>query len=124
MLASVKFTTKLFMAFIVWLSTHSFTYGQDVIDFWQDQAMPFYKKSNVKEYSEYCREGKICVYNVVKPTLTIYPAQEENSGKGIIILPGGGYETLAITHEGYEVAEVLAKQGITAAVLKYRLPNP
>jgi len=104
--------------------TNGIVHAQDIIDLWQDQAMPYHIDSNVKEYKKNCWEGKMCVYNVVKPTLTIYRAQGINSGKAVIILPGGGYETLAITHEGYEVAEALAKQGITTAVLKYRLPNP
>ena len=41
----------------------------------------------------------------------------------IIICPGGGYSRLAIDHEGVEVAKALNLKGITAFVLKYRLPN-
>ena len=40
-----------------------------------------------------------------------------------MICPGGGYGLLAIDHEGYEVAQWLAANGITGAVLKYRMPN-
>jgi len=42
----------------------------------------------------------------------------------VLVLPGGGYDVVAIFHEGSEVAEVLAQNGTPAAVLKYRLPNP
>ncbi len=109
---------------LVLLFTKGVAYGGDVINLWHNQTMPYHKTSQVKEYQEDCWQGKMCVYNVVQPTLTIYRAKGNNSGKAVIILPGGGYETLAITHEGYEVATAFAEQGITAAVLKYRLPNP
>ena len=56
--------------------------------------------------------------------LTVYPAEGENTGKAVLIIPGGGYGLVAMYHEGYDLAEVLASQGISAAVLKYRLPNP
>lgn len=120
----VRFKSVMIKSLYGMFFINGFAYGQEVIDLWQNQAMPYYKENNVEEYQEDCWQGKMCVYNVVKPTLTIYRAQGVNSGKAVIILPGGGYETLAITHEGYEVAEALAKQGITSAVLKYRLPNP
>lgn len=42
----------------------------------------------------------------------------------MLVIPGGGYSLVAVHHEGHDVAEVLAKHGITAGVLKYRLPNP
>jgi acetyl esterase/lipase len=41
----------------------------------------------------------------------------------VIICPGGGYGILAIDHEGYQVAKRFNEMGVTAFVLKYRLPN-
>ena len=41
----------------------------------------------------------------------------------MIICPGGGYGILAIDHEGYNVAKRFSEIGITAFVLKYRLPS-
>ncbi len=57
--------------------------------------------------------------------LTVYTPRPgvENTGKAVVICPGGGYEGLAIGHEGHEMAEILAAKGITGVVLKYRLPN-
>ncbi len=40
-----------------------------------------------------------------------------------VLCPGGGYQRLAMDHEGHEMARWLASQGYTAAVLKYRMPN-
>ncbi len=54
------------------------------------------------------------------PTLSIYLPQN-SIGTGIIVFPGGGYVTLAMDHEGKQVAEWLNSHGIAAFVLKYRL---
>ena len=62
------------------------------------------------------------VSNVSDPTLTIYPAKEGN-GISIISCPGGGYIHLAMNHEGHDMASWFNGQGITLAVLKYRMPN-
>ena len=97
--------------------------AQDVYKLWDGQIKPFFKENNVKEYEKESW-GTMCVFNVTEPTLTVYKAKGENTSKAIIIIPGGGYTLEAIYHEGYDVAEVLSKHGITAAVLKYRLPNP
>ncbi len=62
------------------------------------------------------------VSNVTEPTLTVYPAARPN-GMAIIMCPGGGYSRLAMNHEGHDMAPWLNTQGITYAVLKYRMPN-
>lgn len=101
----------------------SFTYGQEEIKLWDGEKIPFYKENDLKEHEKEVW-GTQCVLDITEPTLTIYGAEGENTGKAVIIIPGGGYEVVAMYHEGYDLAKALAKQGITAAVLKYRLPNP
>ncbi len=62
--------------------------------------------------------------NITHTDLYIYAADsEKNSGQAILICPGGGYGAVAVGKAGIEFAEWLSAQGITAAVLKYRLPN-
>jgi acetyl esterase/lipase len=95
----------------------------NVYRLWDEEKKPFYKESNVQEY-EAENWGTRCAFNVTEPTLTVYPANRENFGCGVVILPGGGYTAEAIDSEGHDVAHALAAQGVTAAVLKYRLPNP
>ena len=57
-------------------------------------------------------------------TLTIYPAPKgRNTGMAVIACPGGGYSHLATEHEGHDQAAWYNAQGITFAVLIYRLPN-
>ena len=64
------------------------------------------------------------VQNVSTPTLTVFqpPAEQRNSA-AVVIAPGGGYNILAWDLEGTEVAEWLNSLGVTAFVLKYRVPK-
>jgi acetyl esterase/lipase len=60
--------------------------------------------------------------HVSNPTLTFYPAPEPN-GTAILVCPGGGYNILADSHEGTDVCEWLNKIGVSAALLRYRVPR-
>lgn len=62
------------------------------------------------------------VAHVTRPSITIYPAAKPN-GIAILMCPGGGYARLAMNHEGHDMAAWFNAQGITYAVLKYRMPN-
>lgn len=54
--------------------------------------------------------------------LYVYPAKKGN-GMVIVACPGGGYSHLAMAHEGKSMADWFNSQGITYAVLRYRMPN-
>jgi acetyl esterase/lipase len=71
------------------------------------------------------KNGKVTGVNkVFEPTLSLYqPAAGTATGTAVIICPGGGYAHLAVDHEGEEVARKFAAIGVTAFVLKYRLPD-
>lgn len=61
---------------------------------------------------------------VDEPSLTIYQApQETANGTAVVICPGGGYNVLAWRHEGVDLAEWFNSIGVTAFVLKYRVPR-
>ena len=62
------------------------------------------------------------VYNVSQPTLTPFLVHN-GSGAIVLIAPGGGYQHLAIDDEGYRVAALLNSGGVSALVLKYRVPQ-
>ena len=94
----------------------------------QPIEMPLYKNgvpnstfAANKENSTF-RDNITRIAKVSVPTLTIYKAAKPN-GKSVIICPGGGYGILAFDHEGTRVAEALNRIGVTAFVLKYRLPD-
>jgi acetyl esterase/lipase len=64
------------------------------------------------------------VTSVSKPALSVLrPEAEKNTGVAVLVFPGGGYNMLAWEHEGEEVARWLNSIGVTAAVLKYRVPR-
>jgi acetyl esterase/lipase len=67
-------------------------------------------------------DGVVRITNVSTPTLDIFPAAKKNSA-AVIITPGGGYSYLSYSKEGTDVAKWLNANGITAVVLKYRVPN-
>jgi acetyl esterase/lipase len=67
-------------------------------------------------------EGKR-VRNVSEAEIYVYlPKIGINTGAAVVICPGGGYGMEAMDHEGYDMADWLAKQGVAGIVLKYRLP--
>ena len=66
-------------------------------------------------------EGWINGDEYSEATLTIYPAKNPN-GQAIVACPGGGYAGIAVTHEGHDMAAWFNTQGITYAVLHYRMP--
>src|SRR5207244_4780797 len=62
--------------------------------------------------------------NVSKPRISIYRAPREKAiGAAVLVCPGGGYHILALDLEGTEVCEWLNSIGVTAALLKYRVPK-
>lgn len=71
------------------------------------------------------RENKsLSITKVSIPTLTIFEAPKSlANGTAVIICPGGGYGALAFSHEGTDVAKRFNAIGVTAFVLKYRLPS-
>lgn len=69
-------------------------------------------------------DTKLRISAVSRPTLTIYEAPKDKAnGTAVIVCPGGGYAMLAAGHEGADVARQFNELGVTAFVLKYRLPN-
>lgn len=70
--------------------------------------------------------GSMFARNVSVATLTPFlPPKNKATGTAVIVAPGGGFRTLSMQNEGWEVAKALNKKGIAAFVLKYRLnPTP
>jgi acetyl esterase/lipase len=76
------------------------------------------------EKTENGKDGITRVSNVSKPTLTIFrPSPEKDTGAAVVICPGGGYNILATSHEGEDVAKWLNSIGLTGIMLKYRVPR-
>lgn len=84
-------------------------------------VVPNSKPAPNKE-SSLTRDNVTRISKVSVPTLTVFKPKNPN-GMSVIICPGGGYGILAFDKEGTRVAEEMNKWGITAFVLKYRLPD-
>jgi acetyl esterase/lipase len=66
----------------------------------------------------------IQIDNVSHPTMTVYSPKGKNTGAAVVVFPGGGYKVLAIDLQGSEICDWLTSKGITAVLLKYRVPTP
>lgn len=98
-----------------WLLLSSNLFAQKAIEIkvWPDGA------PNTNEMTQQVKDGPLYVE---EPVLTVYPAKNGN-GMAIVACPGGAYWTLAMGHEGHDMADWFNSQGITYAVLRYRMPN-
>jgi acetyl esterase/lipase len=57
-----------------------------------------------------------------KPAVGIFlPPAEKAVGAAVVVCPGGGYQNLALDHEGRQIAEYLNRLGVAAFVLRYRI---
>jgi acetyl esterase/lipase len=108
------------------------TYGDDrllVLDVWPGTP-PGDKKTTDEEKDTTGPKGGLVagkrvirLGNVSRPTITVYrPAKEKANGTAIVVCPGGAYRILAMDLEGTEVCTWLNSLGITAVLLKYRVP--
>lgn len=88
----------------------------------------FWNNSNAPHSSEETRDEELNErWHFTRTSQTdfyVYQADPAKAtGQGVVVLPGGGYSKVCIAHEGFEVAKYLRSLGITAVVVKYRLPN-
>jgi acetyl esterase/lipase len=60
---------------------------------------------------------------VTRPTMTIYKPKVRNTGAAILVVPGGGFRAVAVDLEGAEICDWVIRQGMTCAMLKYRVPQ-
>jgi acetyl esterase/lipase len=76
-------------------------------------------KNKESWHSQY---NSVFARNVIEATLTPFlPDPAKATGTAVIVAPGGGFRTLSMQNEGWDVAKALADRGIAAFVLKYRL---
>ncbi len=87
-----------------------------VLDLWPDGPA----EDNGLEGQEARQYGS--VLSVYHPILTIFPAAHPN-GTAILVCPGGAYTGVCEDYEGTDMASWLNDNGITLAVLRYRMPN-
>jgi acetyl esterase/lipase len=96
--------------------------------FAQEEPIPLYPDGvpNSKKAPDAYREKQegYSISLVTDPTITPYfPEKGKANGTAVIVFPGGGYINLTVTYEGADIAREFNKIGVTAFVVKYRLPS-
>lgn len=87
---------------------------------WNNKRAPHSNEETKDEW----RDKRGNFKNTSQTVFYLYKADKRcATGQGVIILPGGGYGSVCIEREGFYLAEYLQSIGITAMVVKYRLPN-
>ncbi len=93
--------------------------GTKVIPLWPDGAPGF---ERLKDEPEQARDW--WVRNINNPSLTVFPPPPGRAnGCAVVVAPGGGFRELVFNNEGRQAAAFLNTLGVTAFVLKYRLPK-
>jgi acetyl esterase/lipase len=67
------------------------------------------------------KDGIARIRAIDQAALELFPAAKKPSRGTVMICPGGGYNILAVTHEGRSVARLLNDAGWDAAVLLYHI---
>ncbi|MDQ3332648.1 MAG: alpha/beta hydrolase [Planctomycetota bacterium] len=101
-----------------------------VVDLWPNDVPGFKVEGGPERDTSGPDSGKVAGRHVIRlgdvstPQIHVYqPPADKRNGASIVICPGGGFNILAWDLEGTEVAEWLNSIGVTAAVLKYRVPT-
>lgn len=112
--------------------THAETWqpspGRTQIPIWpgtppDTKPMPGPETDGLEEEHAVAGKPWLWVANVSQPTMTIYAPAGKNTGAAVVVLPGGGFQVLAIDLEGTEICDWLTSRGITCVLLKYRVPS-
>ena len=111
--------TILFLSYLLY---SMITIAQETLPLYNGD-IPNSKPSKDEEYSE-TTDGILIIHKISRPTISIYlPPKEKANGTAVIIFPGGGYWIVAAGHEGAAIAKKLNELGVTAFVVKYRIPD-
>lgn len=114
---------KTYVILISFFGMSSFLQAQnEIIPLWKNEIPNAIVALNYKEQEVLKNSVTEFFSKVTTPTLTLFTPEKSN-GTAVIICPGGAYANLYIDGEGYKMAKWFNKIGITAFVLKYRLPN-
>lgn len=114
----------LLMSLIVGSSAFSHAQIQE-INLWSTPPNSIENKDYQEEYRLNSEGIPTGIKKVIQPSLTVFLAQHDNTKTtpAVIICPGGGYQHLSHVKEGKKVAQWLNSLGISAFILKYRLPS-
>lgn len=112
----IRIIILLFFVFLAEINSQS-----QIIPLWENDI----PNKNSLEIDEIIDTTDIIkIRHVNNPSIEIfYPSIKNKNDIAILVIPGGGYSILAYDWEGTDIAKMLNSYGITACVLKYRLPS-
>ena len=94
--------------------------ADEVVVWWDNSTAPH---SNFETEDERINERRH-VSHTSQTVFYLFKADPAKAtGQAVVVMPGGGYSRISIKHGGFGMGEWFKENGITALVLKYRLPN-
>lgn len=114
---------KILAFLLLTITTNSFA-QHDEIPLWDNIPGALINKDYKEEFRLDSNGNPNAIRLVSVPTLKPFLVENANSKTpAVVVCPGGGYSVLAHIKEGDKIAEWLNSLGISAFVLKYRLPS-
>ncbi len=108
----------MFTVFVLILSWQTVS-AQEFIPLWDKNKMPNSREIKLVDKIENERISQVGIPGMY----AFFPSLQENKGAAVVICPGGGYSHLAYIISGTQLAKWFNSMGVSAFVLKYRLPN-
>lgn len=93
--------------------------ADEVVKWWNNATAPHTNEETCDERFDEAKHLEC----TSETAFFIYKADPAKShGRSVLVIPGGGYRKVCI-NKGLSLAEWFRESGVTAVVLKYRLPN-
>ncbi len=91
-----------------------------LLNYWDNSTAPHSNELTGPEKINH----KFDMSNTWQTDFYIYKADPAiATGQAVTIVPGGGYYKLSMKYDGFMIAQYLRSIGVSAVVVKYRLPN-
>ncbi len=113
---------KKFLLSLLFISSIMKIHAQTEMPLYADEIPNSKPAENKEKHSN--ESGILIISDISIPTYTKYQPKVQNDKRSaVIVFPGGGYFITASGHEGSDIAKSLNEVGITAIVIKYRIPS-
>lgn len=94
--------------------------ADEIVHYWDNSTAPHSNEITADEQMNY----KFDMTLTSSTDFYIYKADPAKAtGQAVVIVPGGGYYKLSMKYDGFMIAQYLRSIGVSAIVVKYRLPN-
>jgi acetyl esterase/lipase len=112
------------ISLLISISISCYPQQKELLHIWPGKVPGEIKEKQKPAVDTTRKDGVLRYSEVTDPGLEIWTADSKSgTGVAVIICPGGGYSRLAYDKEGTEIAVWLNKNGVSAFVLSYRVPN-